>query len=269
MDPTKADAAADAALREVVAETAGKTPLVGALLKWAILHRRWAWLVAAAGALLLFVVYPLAVPLIAAALVSCPKSVDGAIDPACRFLELRTWYADTVRDAFQIDRSARRLARAAVDDTHQRLDYFQVLEVRGAHDEGREWTISARAPQRVILRIDRPPIFRTSDLQRCPIPVSLARSGTVLYRLTVGDSMTKEVRSETPAPLQLDAEAWKRMAPHIEDGRVSVRLDPSPQLLQPVLAVGESETCRFEVTMRITVEVFKDQAAAPTMGGMK
>lgn len=250
----------DAGRRKVIAEALRSIPFVGKLLAVMIEQRMWGWMLAAAGLVWFLLLYPLLVPLIAAWLVSCNDESDKAA-ASCSFRETRSWYAKTVRDAFRIDHSARAQTASALRDTHRRLDYFQVLDVRGALDETREWTLSARrGEQRVLLTVDSPPLIAAIGPPPCEVPKQFLKPATDYFKFWIGDTLERTVRSNTQGMLvQLDAKSWQQAFKpgDADEPRLRVRLVPVEALA--MLASQSTKDCRYEIGgLRVTVEVFKD-----------
>jgi hypothetical protein len=225
--------------REILAEAASGIPIVGKVLAVIIRQKRWRVLGWIAGAVFLFVIYPLVVPIVAAALINMGLLAG-----------LQAPYAESVRKALSVDKAAIDAER----ENNQRLDYFQMVDALTNANEERTFAISVQPYQRMR--------FRTSDVQlvtqtkTCAIPPEFLKKGVKIFGLEVGDVQLGDIRNDgTDATFEVTRDQWAHMIPRLDAGRLKISLLPVDGLRRI--------TCdELKANVRVTIEVFKDLLAA-------
>lgn len=222
---------------ELAADLVALLPLVGKPLAVIVRRRQVRWLLIAALLALVFVVFPLLMPLLAAVYINSGLLGD----------EGQRWYAEKVVSAFRVRETADLISRRA----NQRLDYFQVIEFVGNAKETRQYSLSMEPYQKARFVVERATALSPDN--NCAVPLRLVRKNAELMTMLLFDHALMPVRnSPTSTSYQLSAKDWDAVKAKMDgSNRVRIALEPVDALLdQPCNAV--------QVDLRISIEVFKD-----------
>jgi hypothetical protein len=227
--------------RELISEAVSGIPLIGKLLAIVVRQGRWRVVLAVAMVFLVFVVYPLLVPLLASTWIRL-GILRGHQEA----------YAEQVRSALRIEESATSVARRG----NERLDYFQVIEL---HDRDVQqppsYTLTAQPGQRVKIRKEEA-VLRAVEggAQPCAIPRELLGSQADLFTLRAHDVTLMQIRNGPPQSVEITPEQWQAMMPTLEPGRLVLSLAPVKEL--------RAVECSLKADITLAVEVYKDSVSA-------
>lgn len=159
--------------------------------------------------------------------------------------EARVAYANTVRRAFRVEESARKIS----DSDNQRLDYFQSFEFREAAVMPQSISFMTKPYQLVVLRAHRTDLV-TADSVACPLPVR-RMAGANLFVLSAGNIEIAKLRHGVAEQVvRLDADFWKRVANKLVPDQLQLTLEPSE-------LTKELDCHALMANVRLSVEVFK------------
>lgn len=217
--------------RELVADAISSVPFIGKFLARLIRDERWGLLWVSMGLLLLFVVYPLLVPILAAWLINAGL-LFSAHEP----------YATTIQRAFRVDDAAKR--------GNKWLDYFQVIETLDSANQARSYVVSVEPYQRMRIRVSEANLLARSE--SCSPPRQFIKKGAKLFSLKVGEVPMFDVTNDGKEQMiELTHSMWEQILPRQEPGRLTIRLEPVDDL-------QKFDCDDLKANVRLTVEVFKD-----------
>lgn len=222
---------------ELAADLVGLLPFVGKPLSLLVRRRNVRWMLIATLLVLVFVVFPLLMPLLAAVYIN-----SGLLGE-----QGHQWYAEKVVSAFRVREAADLISKRS----NQRLDYFQVIEFVGNAKETRQYSLSMEPYQKARFVVERATALSPDN--NCAVPLRLVRKNAELMTLSLFDHVLMPVRnSPTSTSYQLSAKDWDQVKAKMDgSNRVRIALEPVDALLdQPCNAV--------QVDLRISIEVFKD-----------
>lgn len=251
-NPVAAVAADTPPWRKLLAESLKGLPLVGPPLAVMVLDARVGasvtqLLLLLAGALL---IYPLALVLLVCWLLQSSWFPDS----------WRQFYAQEVRQAFRVDAAALEMTNR----DHQRLDYFQLIEMRKPASPPQGFTLRVKPYQQLFIRPQQVSVVSLDPI-KCPLPRSL--SGKELFVLTAADlELRRLTEGRTDQKASIDLALWDKLAAR-DDDELVIQLDLSDKLKSEELAALQ---CSSVVTnVRLAVEVFKGFVEGAPAGGLK
>ena len=223
--------------RELLADAVGGVPVFGKLLARMVTQRRWTPILVIAGLFLMFVVYPLMVPWLAAKYLNA-GFLGGWHQP----------YAEDVRTAFRVEELADRVAR----EGNQRLDYFQVVEVTGrSANQPYSYSFSVAPGQRIRIRKEEAALH-SLDPVACAVPRELLRREAPLFTLQAQDLELMVLNNGSlPQSVEITSAQWEALRPRLDAGRLAIHI-------MPVEALAALDCEALKADIRLTVEVFKD-----------
>ncbi len=227
--------------RKLLAALLKLIPLIGSPLAEMVLDSRVG---AVVGALVLFATWALLIyPLIVVLAVCWALQADWFPDG------WRQHYVWQVRQGFRVDQAAKDLS--SLD--HQRLDYFQLIEMRKPAMTPQAFTLRIKPYQRLVIRAQQVGVV-SLNASDCPLPQQIA--GKPLFALTAGDIELRRLsEGRTDQKINVDLPLWRQIASS-DDDEVVVQLELLNSM--PAEQLQALQCASVMTNVRLAVEVFKD-----------
>lgn len=221
---------------DIAADWVKAIPYVGPLVHGLIKDKKWG---ALGVALLLgwqFFLYPLLLPVLAAAWINA-----GVLQ------EIREPYSEKVRQAFGAQEFANRVAR----ESNKRLDYVQVLEYDVDASQSQIHLLSVAANQKIVYRVEEAKLH--SEDKSCEVPKSLGSTPNITLFLLLFEGLeVGQVRNGPHEDHELTAAQWKAIV-----DKVGENVDRLYVEVKPVPVLSNLRCGKVKIRMKILFKVFK------------